>query len=189
MAGSLRCEIKAIIPKKWESDHITKEIQAELLKIAEDIRQDMEETVRTWDASDKPTFKAPRITRKGLDVHIEISTDSELWAMLNSGTRAHPISARSGGQLAYRPWYMPKTHPGQLRSTPSRSGGQTRFAKQVQHPGVKARNWVQAIQVKYTFLIQKRLMGALEEGMGRGMPPYIDKVKYSRRSAIRVPGE
>jgi hypothetical protein len=185
----IKCKIEAIIPRKFETDQITQAIQAEIMKLAKDMKRDLEATTETWDASDKPTFSSPRINRRGRDLSIEITTNSALWAMLNNGIPAHTITPKQAKALKFQPWYMPKTTPMRLKSRAGgQRGGNPRFAKAVQHPGVQPRNWILALQVKYTAPMQLRMMQALKQGLGKGVPGYIDRKKYSSPSAVRVQG-
>lgn len=92
---------------------------------------------------------SPNVQKRVAALDADIFVSDRIVSMVNLGTRPHVIRARDGGVLAFQTGYSPKTTPGVIPSRPGgATGGETIFAKQVNHPGFEARAVDLAIQRK-----------------------------------------
>lgn len=111
---------------------------------AKAIKVDFDVTTQTW--NHRPTFKitAPsEYTR-------EISTNDDIYAMLNKGTKPHTIRPKSArGILRFTTPFRSKTIPNQIRSRRGDKGKTPVVARVVHHPGTAARNWNKVIAKKW----------------------------------------
>ncbi len=122
--------------------------------------QEFEKVVANWEH--QPDFKARKfITADALKLNVfPAGEHKDIYKFVTGGTKAHliPKTPKTAGSLAFM-WggpgsYQPKTRPGGKFGGPGQVvGGQMFFAKQVQHPGTKARNFEKAIceQEKHWF--------------------------------------
>lgn len=132
-------------------------IDAEVMKVlqAEGKRDvvDFQRTTRTW--KNKPKFAyiarirgmKDAVVRSGLASWVHgsavVGKEQEVWAMLNQGTRRHPIIARRAKLLRFRKGYRAKTTPRKMSSRSGGAKGDFVYAKQVMHPGTQAREWTE----------------------------------------------
>lgn len=140
----MKLGIKAIIAK--DPFHIAKQVKAienALEGTAKAIRVDQLVTVQTW--THKPQFT---IERSGEYERI-IATSDEIYGYVDLGTRPHTIRARNAAQLRFQSGYKAKTSPNVIASRPGGKFGPTVYAREVKHPGTKARGFSKAIARKW----------------------------------------
>jgi hypothetical protein len=109
---------------------------------AKELVEDFGKTYATWDHKPRPVV---RVSRAGVDVRI----DDEIWGYVDKGTRPHVIRARRAAVLAFTSGYSAKTRPGSIIATSGGPTGDARFAKEVQHPGTKARGFTRRLRAKW----------------------------------------
>jgi hypothetical protein len=106
-----------------------------------------ENVVKDWEH--RPDFQAKKIikpTQISIEV-IPVGPNAKIFVFVDQGTRPHMIVPRQKRALKFQGGtYKPKTLPSPARTgTVSgggrTTGGQTVFAKKVNHPGTKARNF------------------------------------------------
>lgn len=136
-------KLKAIIPKLniFNPARMTKAVRAGLDDAAKEAKADFESTTATW--SHQPTFVMDQGT-----FSVKITTDDDVWNMLEQGTRPHIIVAH-GRALRFSSGYRAKTRPGFIGSTSGGTSGATVFRRVVHHPGTKARGWSALIAKKW----------------------------------------
>ena len=96
----------------------------------------------------KPVFQARKfITTDYLKVNVfPTGPNAQIYKWVTDGTRAHIIRARNAPMLAFQLGYKPKTRPvGQYGGMGVATGSKV-FAKEVRHPGTKAREFERAIK-------------------------------------------
>jgi len=96
----------------------------------------------------KPRFQARKfITTDYLKVNVfPTGPNAQIYKWVTDGTRAHTIRARNAPMLAFQLGYKPKTKPvGQYGGMGVATGAKV-FAKEVHHPGTKAREFEKAIK-------------------------------------------
>ena len=121
----------------------------------------LQETTATWRGS-KPRFKViERVTSEELSVEVVPSgAGAQKWNWLEEGTKAHIIRPRNrSGRLYFRTGGRPKTSVGKLKSGRGRAGKNLVVAKQVRHPGTKARLWRQVVWRKRNRPLLRKLRG------------------------------
>lgn len=136
---------KAIVPKGLLVDipAMRRAVSNALEGAAKGAKADFGVTTRTWEH--KPTFT---ITKPG-EFERLVSTDDNIYAMLDEGTKAHDIRPKRGRFLVFRTPFRSKTVPNDIRSRKGATGKQTVFARVVHHPGTKPRNWAEVIGKKW----------------------------------------
>lgn len=135
-----------ILPKRPIIDQrkMRQAIENTLTAQAKAIKVDFSVTTQTW--SRRPTFKIERPS----DYVREIGTDSELYAMLDKGTKPHTIQPkRPRGILRFTTPFRSKTIPNQIRSRQGSKGNTPVVARRVNHPGTAARQWAKVIAKKW----------------------------------------
>lgn len=89
-----------------------------------------------------------------------LGSDDKRLVYVSEGTKAHVISAESG-VLAFELNYDPGTTPGVIDTNKPKSGGETVFAAEIQHPGSQPRKVpetvVQIAQPDVTAAYQRNL--------------------------------
>jgi hypothetical protein len=135
-----------LLPKKplVDAAKLRQAITNTLTAQAKAIKADFDVTTQTW--RNRPDFKIESPS----DFVREISTDDDVYAILNEGSPRHPISARNKPFLVFR-WggFRSKTIPGQIRSRQGAPGKQWAKKVSVEHPGSAARYWNKVIAQKW----------------------------------------
>lgn len=147
-----RILVRKIMPRRSaiiDVDKLKDEIDDALDDIKRGMVEDFESTVSTW--SNKPSFKGQKIVSAfGIAVQVQARGDgSDIWNMLNEGTRAHIIRPRTARSLSFRSQYRAKTRPGRIRAGGGGASGSYVFAQVVHHPGTEAREWTKVIGAKW----------------------------------------
>ena len=155
---------RPILPsKKYNTAAVKNAIDSEITAIANDILLDYELTTATWKRNVK-FEKEINVSRDKQE--ILVGTDDEIYGYVDFGTKPHPIRPkRPGGRLAFPSEFVPKSQPGQMVSSKGYSGGETLFAKEVNHPGTKARKFSKNIQKKWKPLFEKRMNKAMKKAV------------------------
>lgn len=149
--------------KPLQSSIFREEVTREANAIRKDLLDDFERTTKTWKHKVKFTGMVKVGSAAG-GVSIEVSTKDKIYGYVDRGTRKHPIpkQPKRKGTLAWHPGSSPKTEPNVILSTPGSPGRGWRFAKQVQHPGTKARNFSKVIKQSYQKEFRNRMQNALD---------------------------
>lgn len=135
-----------ILPKRpvFDAQRQGNVIRNTLTAIAKDIKVDFGVTTQTW--SNRPVF----IIVSGERFERKITTDSDIYAMLDDGTKAHDIKPRRKRVLRFTGPFRAKTVPNQILSRAGSRGATVIISKNgVRHPGTKPRNWAKTIAVKW----------------------------------------
>lgn len=96
--------------------------------------------------------------------------DGQIWQYVNEGTKGpYPIpkSIMPGTILTFQTGYQPRTKPGGVFGGPGKATGPWRRAKQVQHPGIKARDFTGEIQTRYRTTFAKHMKRAMDRATKR----------------------
>lgn len=119
-------------------------IQNTLTATAKAIKVDHDVTTQTWEH--RPTFTIDSPT----PFERTISTNDEIYGMLDKGTQAHDIRPKKPrGILRFTTPFKSKTLPGQIMSRGGSKGSSPVVARVVHHPGTKPRRWAKAIAAKW----------------------------------------
>lgn len=145
--------LTAIRPRKLpiypEKDTLAA-ISTALEHTGKDLIVDFKKTTSTW--SHKPDFRILESSGRigGRFTSIEVGTDDPIFIYVDLGTKPHVIRAKQGRVLAFKTGFIAKTRPNRLLAQSGRAGaGPTVYARQVKHPGNKARNFSKMIQTKH----------------------------------------
>ena len=133
---------KAILPKKAnliDQPKLRKELRGALKGTGKLILSDFKKTTRTW--NNKPTFQKKGPLRGKGELAVEVFTENKVYAFVTRGTRAHIIRPARASSLRFHSGFSPKTRVRVIGSRGGSRSGSTVFAKQVSHPGSKARDF------------------------------------------------
>lgn len=144
--------------KKMKASVFNNEVKTELQKVADGILKDFAKTTRTW--THKPKFKK-KVRSTGQPKKVEVWTSDKIYKYVNDGTKKHVIRPKKkGGVLVFPAKSTPKTTPMLISSKKGSRGKKLIFAKEVQHPGTKARKFDKVISKKWKPRFYKALQKA-----------------------------
>jgi len=129
--------------------------------IAKNIKVDYDVTTQTWEH--RPNVA---IAGDGPDERT-ITVESDIYAMLEKGTKAHMIRPRRGKVLRFMSPFRAKTVPNQIISRPGSQGSTAVFSRGVRHPGTKPRNWSKVIAAKWRTQAPQMMQRAIAAEYGR----------------------
>lgn len=132
--------------KKWADEISRTQRQTSVPRL----KKLFQKTVFGW--SKKPDFGWSQ-TRTGDEISLTMYPTGEhagIWNLVNAGSPRHPIPARRGGLLSFRPGYRAATKPGSIQSQRAYRSGKTVGAKIIpDHPGFPARDFITLISQEY----------------------------------------
>lgn len=145
---AIMIKFSTIIPKPLNAAGIKLALIEGMRDIGVEIRENFEDTTRTWDH--QPRFDPPTgVPTVGTDeIKVETSTSDKIYTYVSEGTRSHPIFPKNAKALAFPGNFIPKTHPGIIGSGVGFSSQVDQFRNWVAHPGVEARKFDQEIKTK-----------------------------------------
>lgn len=142
-----------------------KKLERDILKAVDKttkvMERDFKKTTRTWDT--KVQFEQVAAARDGDDLVGAIGTDNRIYLFVTRGTKAHVITAKAGGVLAYPSGYRRKTRPGILKSYRGGGFGRMRFSKSVKHPGNKPRDFEHVVANKHQRTLEDNVSQAISK--------------------------
>jgi hypothetical protein len=136
--------VKGLKPKKLKISQVRLNILNELRAEGRAVKKEFEKTTATWKGA-KPTFEIA-IGLTGTDAIVLIGPagnqeGAQKWVWLDEGTKAHVIKAKNVPNLVFQTNFTPKTKIKTFSSSLGSSSPPWRATKQVQHPGIEARDW------------------------------------------------
>jgi len=150
-----------IIPRPLNRAGINHALIDAMRDIGESIRENFEDTTRTWDHA-VPFDPAVVIPKVGMDeITVESTTEDRIYAYVSKGTRSHAIFPKTAKRLAFPGQFIPKTFPGIINSGAGMSGPTDQFRAWVAHPGIEARKFDEEIKNKQ----EKNFQALLQNGM------------------------
>ena len=155
--------VKGLKPSKLKVDKVRLNILNELRAEGRVIKKEFDKTTATWKGA-KPTFEIA-VGLTGTDAIVIIgpagSTEgSQKWIWLNDGTRPHVIKAKNAPNLVFRTGFTAKTKVRTFSSSVGSSSPPWRSTKQVNHPGIEARDWTGEIVKRRQKKFTKRILKA-----------------------------
>ncbi len=160
---------KAIKPQRLKLDAFRLELLNAMRKAGRTIiREDFEPTTATWEH--EVTFDMA-VSLKQPGPTVTITTQDDVWNMLDKGTQPHEIwaGAYTGKSkakvLAFPSAFSPKTRPRQLKSYSGRRGGETVFRPYVEHPGTEAREWTKTAASKRRKWYKSQMQAAMRRAV------------------------
>jgi hypothetical protein len=160
-----RISIRAILPKTnklIDPVKLDREINNALDKTSEIILRDFRKTIRTW--NNKPIFRRRKfrvVERLG----VEIFTDNEIYYYVTRGTKAHIIRPVRAPRLRFQTGFRSKTRVRVIGSRAGSRSGPTVFARQVSHPGSKARDFDKEIANRREKTFNSRVQAAFRRSV------------------------
>ena len=129
---------------------LPKELDAALVQVQNETRteaiRELKYATSTWTHS--PAFKGT-VWHRGTQFTVKVATSDQVFIYVDQGTKRHPISPKGPGYpLAFHSGYKAKSQPGILRAFKGGAFGPMAFAMSVQHPGTKARKFMDKVSKK-----------------------------------------
>jgi hypothetical protein len=118
-------------------------IENTLNAAAKSAKVDFDVTTRTW--TDRPKFVIVKLPYERV-----VGTDSKIYLYVTRGTKRHKIKAKNARSLTFKVGgFRAKTRPGWIGSNKGAAGKDWRSAREVNHPGSKARDFEKTIGEKW----------------------------------------
>jgi len=160
--------VKPIKPPGLKVSAVRLEILNALRKEGRLERKMLQATTQHWTGA-KPTMEF-LIGLTGNDASLLVGPSgsgkgAQKWVWINDGTPPHIIRPRNASRLRFRPNSTSGSSPNTLSVGRGGSSGNFVFAKEVHHPGIKARNW-NIVVLKER---QNPFFRLLNEALARGM--------------------
>ena len=164
-------QLKAIKAQKMNIPQVRLKLLNALRKEGKIVEKEYQRTITTWKGA-KPKFISLIGLERG-DGHASVLTGPsgstlgvQKWVWLDEGTKAHIIKARNRPRLVFRQGgFRAKTSIGNLDSSGGAAAtGPKRFAKQVNHPGIKARGWTKLLQKRREHPFRDAMIKAVKAG-------------------------
>lgn len=137
---------------------LPRQINDELKTIATEMVEDFDKTTKTW--NHKVEFEVVAIADG-----YSVSTDDEIWHMVDAGTPPHIITAVRAPALAWRSPFRAKTKAHTIASYQGFVGNEQHRALEVHHPGTEAREFTQTIVERWQPHVTPRLRKRLDAGI------------------------
>lgn len=146
---------KPIIPQAFNVLGFRTAIKVRMKGTGAKIKKDFEKTTKTWNT--KVHFSVQ--TAGVFNTTIKVTTSNQVYAWVNDGTKPYSIS----GPAKVSVGFQPKTS---YRYIGSRAGnpGTTAFARNINHPGIEAREFDIAIADKWKDELGEEFELALKAG-------------------------
>lgn len=156
--------LEPIIPViPWKPDEVFKALETSMDETLKAARDDFKKTTRTWNT--KVDWILITSHRAGTRLEGATGTNNKIYGYVSRGTKPHIIRPKRGRVLSFRSGYRAKTIIRRLGSNAGGAYGAQVFAKQVNHPGNKGREFEEAIADKYQSILQKRMQDAINKAM------------------------
>lgn len=132
-----------VTPKGIDIAKMTKAIDAGLIAGVNTAKALFHESYANWRPENQPEFQTLGPVTRGGNRQVTYQTTSETYTRVSNGTEGpYPITPkRPGGFLRFKAGSAPKTMPGKLQSSAGAPGKEWVTTKEVQHPGIAARNF------------------------------------------------
>lgn len=145
-------KMKAIKPHPLNDEAMSKELRDSTKEFSEYVIKDFDNVTTGWKGS-RPKWNV-RYWANQYQIGFQVYTDEkseggQKWVWLDLGTKKNypiPKNPATSKTLAFPSIYNAGSRPNQIRTYNASSGGEMRFAKQVIHPGIDARNWTKILQ-------------------------------------------
>lgn len=160
----MRIRIEAIRPRKSPVINVEafkREISRAVDKTAGDMLKDFDKTTRTWDTQVK-FYARPKGGQLGRrDLVITVYTNNQIYQYVDAGTKAHIIRPKNASTLRFMSGHRAKTRPGFIGSSQGGASGAAVFAKEVHHPGTRARGFSTIIAKRHQPRFVKNVTAAM----------------------------
>lgn len=159
----MKLKLKAKISKKlFDATAFEAAVETGLDVSVAKVQQSFLKTVQTWKSG--RSFKFAPEKRRFQRI---IGTDSEQYARVTEGTKPQTIRPKRRKFLRFTVPFGPKTQPGVIGSTSGSRGGTVVFARVVNHPGIKARKFEDAIAEEAEGYLAQDVQQAINDAADR----------------------
>lgn len=164
MPISLR--LRAIVPrdKVLDVNALERNLLGALDHSANIFLRDFRATTRTW--HHRVLFHKVGPRKAGDSLRVAAGTNDRIYRYVVRGTKPRLIRPRhKGGFLVFRSGFRAKTRPRILGSSGGRSFGPTAFARQVRHPGIRARDFDREIEKRREHNVRQLVVAAFGKSL------------------------
>lgn len=151
-----------VVKAKFNVPNFAELQEKETAAEARNVKREYEITTRTFSRT-KVEFYTRRIT-SGV---YAVGTNNKIYKFLDQGTRPHIIRAKRAKVLRFNSSFRSKTVPGRLNPRSGKSAGPVAWAKQVKHPGTKARGFSRMISERSRPRFKRNFDKALANAVAR----------------------
>jgi hypothetical protein len=153
-------KLKPIKPKATAATlkRVEQAVRESYRDAAGELLKDYQKTTATWDT---PVRFRVRVGKEAVSVY----TDNAIWRYVDQGTRPHVIRPRTAKVLAFAGGYQAKTRVGSIIARAGGPSGGAVFAREVQHPGTKARGFTTRLRSKWIKKWPKMVQAAIDSAL------------------------
>ena len=147
----------------------TQEAIEEVEELADDALKYHRKVVREW--AHKPGFRQQKYRNPNVYTIKIVPTGryATIWYYVDRGTKPHEIAAKNVPFLKFQLGYNARTAPkAQFAQGTGTASGAWVTAKQVHHPGTKARKFSETILKELSPPIEDRIQAAVKRGLDKG---------------------
>lgn len=155
--------IKPIIPKGKVPD-LAQLVKTELRREVVNVKRELALPTRRFKHTVEFYEKQPSGAASS---GVEVFTPDKVYNILDKGAKPHKIRAKKAKALAFNTFFRAKTKPNTLSSSAGKSAPPVGFAKEVQHPGIKARAWTRLVLKRSRPRFQRNVDKAVRVAVAR----------------------
>ncbi len=156
---------RVIRPDALKSDAVRKEVRKAMHQVGIKAKKTFREITENWKAENKPEYRFETTNlAHAIRLRVYIGGNTKIFEYVSGGTDPHVILPKNGTRLVFKTGYNAKTEPGSLTSKPGGSFGPTVAAKEVNHPGTKAREFEEQVAEKYRDIFTQAVDAAMKAG-------------------------
>jgi hypothetical protein len=148
-----------IVPGVFHERTLRQEIRDALDRVQTVARRHFDNTTKTW--QEKVEWVEKQSTASGI-AFFSITTDNELYYLVDHGAKGHAIRARNFPSLVWRRDYYPKSEPGILASAEGFRGGPYRREPYIWHEGFEARDFDETVREEIDEIFGPEMQKALD---------------------------
>lgn len=151
---------KVIRPKKLNERAMRAALLTGLKEVAKDVDEDFAKTYSTWKRKPEFETEVELNSRRG---RFAVMTEDEIYRYVDEGTKPHIIRPKRASRLYFQAGYSAKTTPRVIGAKQGGASGPEVYAKAVQHPGTKAREFAKTLAKKYKRTFGKSMQKAMDK--------------------------
>jgi hypothetical protein len=165
---------RVIRPDALKTDAVRSEVRKAMHSIGIKAKKTFREITDNWKEENQPRYNFETVNLKhAIRLTVYISGNVKIFDYVSRGTDPHVIVPRNSKRLIFRTGYKAKTQPGSLKSGTSSYSGPKVAAKEVNHPGTKAREFEEQVAAMYESVFTVAVDEAVKRGAkatGHAMP-------------------
>lgn len=147
-----------------DDSKLIRELNKALDQTEKAIKKEFAKSVKDWGTPVKfETFQKGVVPQKFVqDIALQIGTTNQIYRYVSDGTKPHVIRPKRAKVLRFRTGGKSKTTVGRIPSRKGSPGDNPVSAREVHHPGTKAREYEKRIAKKMKPVFNKNIKAAIE---------------------------